>query len=156
MGTLGEDIKQAAFRNAEQKAGINIMYTANWLRNKVAVMLKPHGLSPEQYNVLRILRILRGQNGVPASVKLVNERMLDPMSNVSRLVDKLFNSGLVERKICPSDRRQVELLLTSIGIRTLEEADESLKELGNIFTGISEERLELLNEILDQLRSEKL
>jgi DNA-binding MarR family transcriptional regulator len=82
--------------------------------------------------------------------------MLDPMSNVSRLVDKLFNSGLVERKICPSDRRQVELLLTSIGIRTLEEADESLKELGNIFTGISEERLELLNEILDQLRSEKL
>ncbi len=153
MGSLSEDIKQATFRNAEQKAGINIMYTANWLRNRVALMLKPHGLSPEQYNVLRILR---GQNGVPASVKLVNERMLDPMSNVSRLVDKLFNSGLVERKICPSDRRQVELLLTSSGTKTLEEADESLKELGNIFKGISEERLELLNEILDQLRSEKL
>ena len=153
MGSLSEDIKQATFRNTEQKAGINIMYTANWLRNRVALMLKPHGLSPEQYNVLRILR---GQNGVPASVKMVNERMLDPMSNVSRLVDKLFNSGLVERKICPSDRRQVELLLTSNGIRSLEEADESLKELGNIFSGISEERLELLNEILDQLRSEKL
>ena len=130
MGNLGEDIKQSQFASVEQKVGMNIMYTANWLRNRIAVMLKAHSLTPEQYNVLRILR---GQNGAPASVKLINERMLDPMSNVSRLVDKLLHSSLVDRKVCPTDRRQVDIFITAKGLETLAKADKSLENMYALF-----------------------
>lgn len=150
MGSIHEDIKQTAFEDPTQKAAINIMYTANWLRNRIAQLLKPHGLTPEQYNVLRILR---GQNGVSASVKLVNERMLDPMSNVSRLVDKLLASAWVERKVCPTDRRQVDIFITPKGMETLAQADETLKEMHTYFEDLNENQLEMLSSFLDRIRT---
>lgn len=151
MGTIGEDIKQSQFKSNEQKVGINIMYTANWLHKRIAIMLKPHGLTPEQYNVLRILR---GQNGEAASVKLVNERMLDPMSNVSRLVDKLLASALVDRKVCTTDRRQVDIFITTKGLKTLLEADKALEKMYSLFKELDEEQLEILNSLLDKIRTE--
>jgi len=152
MRTIAEDIKQSQFKSIEQKAGINIMYTANWLHNQIAMMLKPHGLTPEQYNVLRILR---GQDGEAASVKLVNVRMLDPMSNVSRLVDKLLASALVDRKVCPTDRRQVDIFITAKGLKTLVEADKSLENIYALFKELNEDQLEMLSSFLDKIRTEK-
>src|SRR4051812_29759437 len=101
---LEDEIKQKNFTSIYHKVNINILFTASWLSTQTARILKPYSITPQQYNVLRILR---GQNANPASVGLIQERMLDKSSNASRLVDKLLEKKLIDRKTCPEDRRQV-------------------------------------------------
>ena len=76
------------------------------------MLLKPHGITPEQFN---ILRILRGQKGKPIALRDISNRMIDKNSNSSRLVDKLLDKGLVQREACPADRRRVDIVLTASG-----------------------------------------
>ena len=101
---IEKEIKQSKFKSEHQKMLINILYTSSWLAAKHAASLKPAGLSTQQFN---ILRILRGQHPEPATVNLLIDRMLDKNSNASRLVEKLRLKKLVERAICPEDRRAV-------------------------------------------------
>ena len=148
---LEEEIKQKSFPSEIHKALVNILYTGNWLYALNKKGLKDYDLSPEQYNVLRILR---GQHPKPATVMLINERMLDKMSNVSRLVEKLRKKELVERKECKNDRRQVDILITDKGLQILKEIDEGeLPKLTTIFEKIGEKKAKILNEILDDLRT---
>ena len=102
--------------------------------NHHRLLLKPHGISPEQFN---ILRILRGQHGKPIALRDITSRMIDPSSNTSRLVDKLLVKGLVERQSCPEDRRRVDIALTSDGERTIQHLsrllDESLSNLEEVW-----------------------
>src|SRR5688572_20535772 len=99
---LEEEIRQGKFKSEHHKAVLNIIYTAGWLNGIHTRILKKYGISPQQFN---ILRILRGQHPKPATINLLIERMLDKMSNASRLVDKLKVKGLVERRQCDQDRR---------------------------------------------------
>ena len=109
---LEDEIVQKGFRDPFHKLAINLQFTAAHYRNEFRGQLKPYGVSPEQFN---ILRILRGQHPNPASAKLVADRMIDGSSNVSRLVEKLRVKGLVTRTACDQDRRAIELSITPDG-----------------------------------------
>ena len=142
-------IVQSKFKSPLEKAVVNIIYTSNWLNSKEASSLKPFGVTLQQYN---ILRILRGQHPNPATITLLTERMLDKMSNASRLVDKLQAKGLVDRKTCPSDRRQANVLINDAGLSRLLEMDRVMMASNDNLGNITDQELEQLSNLLDKLR----
>jgi DNA-binding MarR family transcriptional regulator len=149
MPSLEQEIMQTTFRNEEQKAIINVIYTGNWLTARHSKLLKQFDLSEQQFN---ILRILRGQRPKPSSILLLKERMLDKMSDVSRLVERLRRNGLVERETCIHDRRAVEVVITELGLSVLAEVDEYINDADSIAQALSKEELLTLNTLLDKLR----
>lgn len=146
---LEKEIKQSKFKSEQQKMSINILYTANWFYAIHSSSLKKYDLTPEQFN---ILRILRGQHPKPATINLLIERMLNKMSNASRLVDKLILKELAERKSCKDDRRAVDVSITEKGLKLLKELD---KEEFNWQAKIklTEKEAKQLNFLLDKVRS---
>jgi DNA-binding MarR family transcriptional regulator len=119
------------------------------MQHRSLQQFRPYGITPQQYN---ILRILRGSAPQPCSVRMLTERMLDKNSNASRLVDKLLEKALVERKECPNDRRQVEVTITQKGLKLLVELDAFVNSQDNILGDISTEEANRFSEILDQMR----
>ncbi len=146
---IGKAIKQSKFKSEHQKMLINILFTSGWLSSAHTAQLKPHGISVQQYN---ILRILRGQHPNPATVNLLIDRMLDKNSNASRLVEKLRLKKLVERSICKDDRRAVNVLITKKGLELLVELDKLEEHFVAQLQNISEKEAEQLNLLLDKLR----
>jgi len=146
---IEDEIKQVRFKDSHQKAVINILYTSNWLMENQAKLLKPFGITPQQFNVLRILR---GQSPNPATIKLIKERMLDKMSDASRIVEKLRIKGLVERDICPTNRRNVDVKITEKGLKLLSDLDEYNPELHKLMNNLNSQEIDHLNSILDKLR----
>lgn len=146
---IEDAIKQKEFKSEHQKLLINILYTANWLNNETLKALKPFGLSPQQYNVLRILK---GQHPNSISVNNIIDRMLDKNSNASRLVDKLKQKDLVEREICTNDRRQVDIKITAKGLNLLNEIGEKLDDLNGFKQKTTIEEAKKINTLLDNLR----
>ncbi len=146
---LENEIKQKQFKSEYNKLVVNILFTCGWLNALNAKRFKPCGITPQQYN---ILRILRGQYPNPATVNLLTERMLDKMSNASRLVEKLRAKGLVKRHQCQSDRRAVDVVITDKGLGVLEELDRTEKEWESQFKTLSQEEAKQLNRLLDKLR----
>ena len=117
---LEKEINQKKFRSESHKLMVNIIYTFNWLNGQQSDFLKPFDITYQQFNVLRILR---GQQMQPASIKLIRERMLDKMSDASRIVEKLRMKGLVERHICQHDRRSCQVFITQKGMDLLSKID---------------------------------
>ncbi|MCB0551511.1 MAG: MarR family transcriptional regulator [Phaeodactylibacter sp.] len=147
---IEEEINQKKFKSVYQKAHINVLFTASWLSQNSAQMLKPFKISWQQFN---ILRILRGMYPEPATIKLLTERMIDKMSNASRLVEKLKQKGLVERRVCPSDRRRVDIEITEKGLQLLEDVSRVMEEgLHQRMNGLTQSEAEQLNLLLDKLR----
>lgn len=146
---LEDEIKQKSFRNEFHKLAVNIIYTHSWLMSKIIYMLSQYDITPQQYN---ILRILRGQFPSPASVSLLKSRMLDKMSDASRLVDRLVEKGLVEKKISNNDRRRLDVYITSKGLKLLEKIDNKNKQFDDLLKGITEQEAITLNNLLDKLR----
>jgi DNA-binding MarR family transcriptional regulator len=146
---LEDEIKQSKFKNEYHKLGVNIVYTSNWLSHAHSKQCKEYDITPEQFN---ILRILRGQHPKPATVNLMIERMLNKMSNVSRLVEKLRKKGLVDRLTCKEDRRACDVLITKKGLDLLLKLDNAEKEWQEMLTNLSESEAGKLNELLDKLR----
>ncbi len=146
---LEEAIKQKRFKSPFHKAVLNIRVTDGWLSGIILPVLKRYGLSEEQFNVLRILR---GQHPHPSALQLISERMLNPMSNVTRLVEKLRLSGLVTRDTCPHNRRKVDILITEKGLALLEEVTPVLNQEMHKHQHISDEEVKTLNTILDKMR----
>ena len=146
---LGEEIKQKNFTSAYQEVIVNVLFTSGWLGNLHNQFLKPHGISQQQYNVLRILR---GQHQEPASIGLITERMLDKNSNASRLVDKLLAKDLVERTVSKADRRQKDILITAKGLALLEQLDAEMHGFEQQFHTLSVEEAQTLSALLDKLR----
>lgn len=149
MGKLEEDIQQKEFKDQYNKVIVNLLYTQSYIVSSQHALFKPYGISPEQYNVLRILR---GQNGKPTTVSSIQQRMLNKMSNASRLVDKLKTKGLVERNECPEDRRQVDILITDQGMQVLEELQSKVEAENRNFVNLSDEEVLQLNDLLDKMR----
>jgi DNA-binding MarR family transcriptional regulator len=147
--SLEEDIKQVKFKSEYQKLMLNIFYTSGWLGLKHGQLMKEYGLTGPQFN---ILRILRGQKGQPMSVSALIERMLDKNSNASRIVDKLEEKKWVLRKVCPNDRRQVEVTITQEGLQLLKQLDAPVNGLENLVKGISLEEAVLVNQLLEKIR----
>ncbi|WP_020571231.1 MarR family winged helix-turn-helix transcriptional regulator [Neolewinella persica] len=150
MPTIEDAIQQPTFKTAAHRAQVNTIFTAAWLNQLTGRALKPFGLSLQQFN---ILRILRGRAGKPATVKLLTERMIDKMSNASRLVDKLKEKGFVERRECPSDRRRVDILITDAGLDMIERASEAVEASRELaFSQLTDEEAVTLSKLLDKLR----
>ena len=146
---LEEEISQKAFRNNKHKAIVNIIFSYNWLLTNHFKLLKPYDLTIQQFN---ILRILRGQYPNPATVKLLKERMLDKMSDASRLVEKLRSKGLVDRKVSDKSRRNVDVLITQKGLHLLAEIDKKNSEFDQLIENLDTRETEQLNNLLDKLR----
>jgi DNA-binding MarR family transcriptional regulator len=148
--SLEEDIRQEHFINEYQKASINILFTGSWLYNINAGYLKKFGITPEQFNVLRILR---GCYPKPMMLAEITGRMIDKSSNCTRLVEKLRQKGLVNRTICESNRRQVDISITDKGRQLLKKIDASQSDWIEVMSKISKTEAKELNRILDKLRS---
>jgi DNA-binding MarR family transcriptional regulator len=146
---IEDEIKQKQFRNEYDKLLINLLFSGGWVSAIQTRRLKPYRVSVQQYN---ILRILRGQHPNPATVNLLKERMLDKMSNASRLVEKLRVKGLVERHACEQDRRAVDIIITRKGLDLLAEIDTLLDSWEEQFKTLTPEEANTLNLLLDKLR----
>ena len=145
--SLEKDINQATFRNHFQKATINIVYTSNWLQQQIKTLLEPADITPQQFN---ILRILRGQS--PLSTLQIRERMLDKMSDTSRLVERLVKKGLVVKKSCKTDKRLVDVTITENGLALLASLDGATNNLDNLIASLKPSEALELNRLLDKIR----
>ncbi len=146
---LQQEIKQSTFRNERQKGVINLIYTYNWVSGRLKEILKPFGVTLQQFNVLRILN---GQS-VPISTCEIRERMLDRMSDVSRIVDRLYKKGMVERTQCKKDRRLVDVAISEKGRLLILQIDKQQHELDGVLGNLEENDLRVLNELLDKVRT---
>lgn len=148
---LEDHLNQQQFASDSQRLHLHILVVARQLVSLARKTLHPHGISPPQYNVLRILR---GQKGMPIAVQSIGSRMLDPSSNTSRIIDKLVDKGWAERKTCPSDRRRADILITESGLALLAKLDRPMAILLESMSFLTEEQLEELNaglaQVLDQ------
>ncbi|KJD32718.1 MarR family transcriptional regulator [Tamlana sedimentorum] len=145
MGDISKDIK-SKFPNAKVKALINVIYTANWINSLQNDYFKTYGISPQQFNVLRILRGAEE----PLKVQTIKERMVERAPNATRLMDKLFDKNYINRLPCPNDRRVVHIEITQQGLNLLKNIDKDNKV--DILKNLSNEEAEQLSDLLDKLR----
>lgn len=146
---IEDEIKQKKFSNDYHKAYVNILFTCSWLNAQNNAVFKPFGISSQQFN---IMRILRGQYPNPAPLKLLTERMIDKMSNTSRLVEKLYQKKLVDRRVCKDNRRQVDIVLTEKGMELINQASEEIDKFNRRKQELTAEEVKELNRLLDKLR----
>ncbi len=148
--SIEQEIKQTKpFHSSNEKAIINVIYTNNWLYLHHNKLLKKYGLSLQQYNVLRILN---GQNGEPLTINSIIDRMLDKMSNASRLVDKLFLRDYVTRVENKADRRACDVAITQAGRNAILEVEKELNDLQSSMSKLSDADAENLSNLLDNMR----
>ncbi|HAI17588.1 MAG TPA: MarR family transcriptional regulator [Xanthomarina gelatinilytica] len=145
MGNLSKEIN-SKFANAKVKALVNVLYTANWISSFQNEFFKPFGISPQQYNILRIL------NGTDQALKVqtIKERMIERSPNATRLMDKLIAKQFIERFPCMDDRRVVYIKITKTGKQLLESISEDFNH--DLLKNISEEEAKQLSDLLDKMR----
>ncbi len=146
---IENDINQQKFRNDHQRAYINLFYTYGFLMEKIKQILKSSDITPQQYN---ILRILRGSHPKPLSTLQIRERLLDKMSDTSRIVDRLLIKKLVIKKSSNIDKRLVDITITENGLALLLILDERNKEMDSIVSNLSKEEAIVLSKLLDKIR----
>ncbi len=145
MGDISKDI-QSKFPNNKVKAIINIKYTANWLNSKENEFFNPYGISPQQFNILRILRGAKA----PMKVQEIKERMIERAPNLTRLTDKLCDKKLIERVRCEHDRRVVYVNISNEGLKLLSEIDKTIDY--DFLENFTEEEALQLSNLLDKIR----
>jgi len=145
-----EDEIKGRFRNDYHKGTINLIYTVKHFNYQFLQLMKKHGLTEPQYNILRVLRGFQSEG--PASIGFLKERMLDKSSDVSRIVDRLYESGHVGRKENKIDRRQKDICITEKGIALLKTMDECEKKTDTFLKNLTKEEVQELNRLLDKAR----
>lgn len=146
--SIDKDISQKNFRNEYQKAFINLIYTYNWTTEKSRPIFERYGITSQQFNILRILR----GAAVPLSTMQIRHRMLDKMSDTSRLVDRMVKKGFVRKVVCKTDKRLVDITIAEKGKSLLGKMDQCEEEMDAIMKNISEEQAVTLNKLLDAIR----
>jgi len=146
---LDEVIKSNRFANEKHKASLNMLYTAYWFKDKLIAALKPHGITIEQHNVLRILK---GSHPTEMRVKDILSRMVEKSSNVPRIIDKLVEKKLAERSVSEKDKRETYVTLTEKGIATIEKARKTVDQVTDELLMINEGEAAQLNDLLEKMR----
>lgn len=146
---IEQDISQPKFRNEYQKSIVNLIYTYNWMNEKMRHFFDRETITPQQFNILRILR----GAGKPISTLQIRQRMLDKMSDTSRIVDRLLLKELVKKNTCPSDKRLVDVSITDKGKKLLEKIDRYETDMDAVLGGLSISEAKTLNNLLDKIRS---
>ena len=147
---IEEEIKQKSFKSEYHKLAVNIIFTHGWLVGLQKRIFDNYDITGAQFN---ILRILRGQHPKPTSINMLKDRMLDKMSDTSRLIERLRIKGLVDRKICPNDRRKTEVTITKTGLSLLKELDNLELKIENSLSKIDKQEAKTVNDLLDKMRS---
>jgi len=147
--SIEKEIHQKKFTNEKQKVFVNLLYTYHHLISKISSLFKSFDITRQQYNVLRILR---GQHPNSASIKLIKERMIDKMSDASRIVERLRLKGFIERRECKSDRRTAEVVISTKGLNILTEIDVLVKAFEEKEISLSINEAKIFNNLLDKLR----
>ncbi len=150
MTTAEEHIQQTSFQNEWHKLRVNLLISSGWLKNEIKDFLDDFGITQQQFN---ILRILRGANGEPMSTNDICDRMIDKMSDSSRIVDRLISKNLVWKQPCPHDGRKVQVFIAEDGLTLLKAIDKKLANLDSVLNKISEEEAATLNYLLEKVRS---
>ena len=146
--SIDKDINQRSFRNEYQKGIINLIYTYNWMNEKMKSVFDKEGITGQQYNILRILR----GAGKPISTLQIRERMLDKMSDTSRIVDRLVLKGLAQKTTCKNDKRLVDVSISAKGKKILANIDEYEKDMDAILGNLTDAEAKTLNTLLDKIR----
>ena len=145
-----KEINSSKFSSEVQKAHLNILFTAAWVRSRILVLLKPFKITPEQFN---ILRILRGSKGTPLMVKDITVRMLDGNSNTTRLLEKLEKKELVTKITSETDKRIQLIELSAHGAVLLAKIDVAFEENNPHVSPLEENEASQLNDLLNKLRN---
>ena len=148
MGIGKEIQQQRQFRNEHHKATVNLLFSSNWLMENIKKFLQSEDITPQQYNILRILR----GSGKPLSTLQIRERMLDKMSDTSRIVDRLLKKDLVEKKTSAADKRLVDVTISTKGRELLDRLDSRNASLDGILFTLSHDEAKTLNDLLDKMR----
>ena len=146
--SIEDDINQKKFNSEYQKAIVNLIYTYNWTTERLKQVFDKEDITMQQFN---ILRILRGSNK-PLSTLQIRERMLDKMSDSSRIVDRLILKDLVKKTICSTDKRLVDVIISDKGRMLLQKLDAFEMEIEGILKSLTLEEAETLNTLLDKIR----
>lgn len=147
---LEEEIKQKSFKSEQEKGIVNLIYTYSWMDHQMKAFFKEYDLTPQQFN---ILRILRGQYPNPCAIITLRDRMLDKMSDASRIVERLRIKNLVIRTVSQNDRRLVDIVISQAGLELLEKIDQNFTSVQkSIFSNLDDQEAKLLNQLLDKLR----
>ena len=147
--SIEKDINQKKFRNEHRKSIVNLIYTFNWITEQSKVILERGDVTAQQFNILRILR----GAGAPLSTLQIRQRMLDKMSDTSRIVDRLIVKGLVKKNICKADKRLVDVNITDKGKKLLTKLDKYETEMDAIVGSLTEAEAKSLNKLLDKIRN---
>jgi DNA-binding MarR family transcriptional regulator len=145
MGDISKDIK-SKFTSNKVKALINIKYTSNWLSSRENEFFRPFGISPQQYNILRILRGAKDK----IKVQIVKDRMVERAPNATRLMDKLCDKNLIERVRCEHDRRVVYVQISVEGLEVLSTIDDTKNT--SFLDNLSDDEAATLSNLLDKIR----
>jgi MarR family 2-MHQ and catechol resistance regulon transcriptional repressor len=148
--SIEKEIHQYHFTGHRQKAMINLLYTYGWTMEKIKNFLAKEDITHQQFN---ILRILRGSFPRPLSTLQIRERMLDRMSDTSRIVDRLVAKELVRKTLCPTDKRLVDVLITEKGQKLLKKLDAEADQMAAIMQNLTDEEAARLSALLDKLRT---
>ena len=151
MASLEQEIKQSKFENEWLKANLNILFTANWLYNKISAVLKPYKVTHEQFNVLRILK---GSHPKSMCQKDILSRMIAPNSNVTLIIKKLVDKKLIQVLQSLHDKREYQINITRSGLDLLQEIEKGFKNKNNHFNQLNTSEAFHLNALLDKLREE--
>lgn len=149
MMKIEDEIKQQAFKSEFQKAGVNLIYTYFWMKERISQNLKEHDITMQQYNVLRILN---GQYPKAVTTSTIRERMMDKMSDASRLVDRLKDQGLVDKRVNKDDRRLVSVVISDKGREIIQAIMAKQDVVENTLGGLSQKEAFTLNNLLDKMR----
>jgi DNA-binding MarR family transcriptional regulator len=145
---IGKELNQRKFRNDYHTLTVNLIFTVNWLSDRLKEFFQPYDLTAQQFNILRILR----GNKAPLSTLQIRDRMIDRMSDIPRLIDRLIKKGMVEKKINIADKRMVDISITHKGLDVLSEIDSYQEELDNIVSKVTDQQAKNMNYFLDKLR----
>ncbi len=145
---IEQDINQSRFKNEYQKASINLIYTFNWMTGQLKKFHDQFNITSQQFNILRILR----GAGTPLSTLQIRQRMLDKMSDTSRIVDRLVIKELVKKVTCEEDRRLVDVTISEKGLKLLEQTDKYQEDMDNVLKNLNDAEAKTLNSLLDKIR----
>jgi len=147
---LQDALKTDRFRNEQHKASLNLLYTAYWMKTHISAVFKEHGITEEQFNVMRILK---GKHPQAMCVRDIASRMLEKNSNVPRIIDRLVAKKLVKRATSREDKRETLVSLTEKGIQHLEPVSKAVEIKSNEIIGLTEDESKQLHELLEKLRT---
>lgn len=149
--SIDKDILTANFRNEHHKALVNLLFTNSWVSERTRLIFEKGDLTPQQYNILRILRGAKQ----PLSTLQIRQRMIDKMSDTSRIVDRLIAKNLVKKTVCLKDKRLVDVIITEEGLSLLSTLEAFEQEMDGIMGNLSEQEIRTLNQLLDKVREKK-